>query len=220
MIALAIATTFALTTVLSPGQSAVDSLRAAIRTAVAERVGDVRSIEVELAGGTMVPGEIVSARPAGGARLGGPIRFLVTPAKGRVYQVVARVRVIAGRAVATRAMARGQQVTAEDVAWVEGPLDGQLLQPVPSLDEVLASQTRRAIAPGEVLTHIVLAKPVAVRAGEEVALTVRSGAMEVKGVARAVSSGSVGDVIRVTTPGSREIRRARIVAPARVEIVR
>jgi len=44
--------------------------------------------------------------------------------------------------------------------------------------------------------------------------------MEVRGVARAVSSGSVGDVIRVTTPGSRDIRHARITAQATVEIVR
>lgn len=203
-----------------PDQSAVDSLRSAIKMAVVERIGDVRSIEVELAGGSMVTGKIVSAQPATGARLGGSIRFLVKPATGRVYQVVARVRVIAGRAVATRAIPRGQQVTAEDVEWVDGSLDGQLLQPLPSLDQVLASQTRRAIAPGEVLTSIVLMEPIAVRAGEEVALTVRSGAMEVRGMVRAVSSGSVGDVIRITTPGSRDIRRARIVAPASVEIVR
>jgi flagella basal body P-ring formation protein FlgA len=39
-------------------------------------------------------------------------------------------------------------------------------------------------------------------------------------VARAVSSGGIGDVIRVTTPGSREIRQARITAPATVEMVR
>ena len=204
----------------SPDQSAVDGLRSAIRTAVAERVGDARSIEVELAGGSMVAGNIVSAQPASGARLGGAIRFLVKPATGRVYQVVARVRVIAGRAVAARAIARGEQLTAADVQWTEGPLDGQLLQPLPSLDEVLGSQALRASAPGEVLTSIVLASPVAVRAGEEVALTVRSGAMEVRGMARAVSSGSIGDVIRITTPGSRDVRRARITAPAKVEIVR
>ena len=81
-------------------------------------------------------------------------------------------------------------------------------------------RTRRAIAAGEVLNGIVLARPLAVRAGDEVALTFRNGVMEVSGVARADSSGSVGDVIRVTTPGSRDIRRARIIAPASVEIVR
>lgn len=205
---------------VSPGQSAVDGLRSAIRAAVVERVGEVRSIDVELAGGSMVAGNIVSAQPATGARLGGSIRFLVKPATGRIYQVVARVRVIAGRAVATRPIPRGEQLTAADVEWTEGPLDGQLLQPLPTLDQVLGSQARRAIAPGEVLTSIVLAQPVAVRAGEEVALTVRSGTMEVRGMARAVSSGSVGDVIRITTPGSRDIRRARIIAPAKVEIVR
>jgi flagella basal body P-ring formation protein FlgA len=88
------------------------------------------------------------------------------------------------------------------------------------MDEVLGARTRRNVAEGEVLTASVVARPPAVRAGDEIAIVVRSGAIEVRGVARAVSSGAIGDVIRVTTPGSREIRQARITAPATVEMVR
>ena len=161
---------------VAPGgeQSRVDALRSAITAAVSERIGPVRAIEVEIVGGSIIPARAVSAQPAPGSRLGQPMRFLVQPATGRPFPVVAKVSVTAGHAVAA----------------------------------------------GEVLNGIVLARPLAVRAGDEVALTFRNGVMEVSGVARAVSSGSVGDVIRVTTPGSRDIRRARIIAPASVEIVR
>jgi flagella basal body P-ring formation protein FlgA len=201
-------------------QSSVDALRAAIRAAVSERVGAVRAVEIEIVGGSIVSGMAVSAQPAPGARIGQPVRFLVTPASGRPFPVVAKVGVIAGHAVAARAIARGQELTSADVAWKEGSIDGQLLQPLPPLEEVLGARARRAIALGEVVGTMVLAKPLAVRAGDEVALTLRNGSIEARGVGRAVSSGSVGDVIRVTTPGNRDIRRARITAPASVEIVR
>ena len=206
----------------APGGPAVagDALRAAITAALSERLGTVRSVEIEIVSGTVATTEIVAAEPAPGSRLGQPVRFMVTPRSGRPFQIVARVSVVAGHAVAVAAIDRDAEVTASDVEWKEAPVVGQLLQPLPRLTEVVGSVARRSIAPGEVLTSTVIAKPLAVRAGEEVDLTFRSGAIEVRGIARAVSSGSVGDVIRVTTPGSRDIRQARITAPATVEIVR
>jgi flagella basal body P-ring formation protein FlgA len=111
-------------------------------------------------------------------------------------------------------------LTAVDVEWQVSAIDGQLLEPLPALDEVLGARTRRAVVEGEILSASVVVRPPAVRAGDEVAILVRAGAIEVRGVARAVSSGDIGDVIRVTTPGSREIRQARITAPATVEMVR
>lgn len=220
-------------------------LRAAIAAAVSERIGAVRAVEIEIVSGAHARpegllqgfGELaeaqrakatgrasvaggLSAAPAPGARTGRPTRFLVTPSSGRPFSVVARVDVVAAHAVAIRAVDRGVELTAADVEWTEGPVDEQLFQPLPTLEDIIGARARRSIAPGEVVISTALAKPIAVRAGEEVALTIRSGAIEASGPARAVSSGSVGDVIRVTTPGSREIRRARIIAPASVEIVR
>jgi flagella basal body P-ring formation protein FlgA len=202
------------------GPVSADPLRAAIAAAVAERIGSVRSIDIEVVRGAEAAAGPLSAAPAPGARLGQPARFLITPASGRPFSVIARVRVTAGHAVAARAVARGEQLTAADVHWTEGPIDGQLLQPLPALDEVLGSVARRALAAADVLNAAALAKVPAVRAGDEITITFRSGPVEVRGVARAVSSGAVGDLIRVTTPGSRDIRLARITAPATVEIER
>lgn len=209
-------------TLLAPAQAPAtgDPVRAAIASAVRERIGDLRSVDVQI---VSAPGGVtgaVSASPTPGARLGKPVRFLITPASGQPFTVVARVSVVAAHASPIHRVDRGDVLTSADVEWKEGRIDGQLIQPLPALEDVVGSRARRAIATGEVFTAAVLAPPVAVKAGEEVALTIRSGAMQARGRARAVNSGSVGDVIRVTTPGSREIRRARIIAPASVEIVR
>lgn len=202
------------------GPAASDPVRDAIAAAVAARVSGPRGIDVEIvSGAARVPGPF-TATPAPGARVGQPARFVLTPAQGSPFTVVADVSVIAGHAVAARPLSRGESLAPGDVEWKESAIDGQLLEPLPSLDEVLGARTRRAVAEGEILSATVVTRPPAVRAGDEVAIIVRSGAIEVRGVARAVSSGAIGDVIRVTTPGSREIRRARITAPATVEMVR
>jgi len=62
--------------------------------------------------------------------------------------------------------------------------------------------------------------PPAVRAGDPVTMVIRAGAMEVRGPGRAVSSGAIGDVIRVMRPAHREPLRGRIIEPAVVEILR
>ena len=202
------------------GPAATDPVREAIAAAVAARVNDSQGIDVEIvSGGARVPGPF-TATPAPGARLGQPARFVLTPASGHPFTVVADVSVIAGHAVAARPLSRGESLTPGDVEWKQSTIDGQLFEPLPSLAEVLGARTRRAVAEGEILSDAVVARPPAVRAGDEIAIVVRTGAIEVRGVARAVSSGGIGDVIRVTTPGSREIRQARITAPATVEMVR
>jgi len=219
---MSVLTMFALALVLTApaGTVAHDAVRAAIVNAVTSRLGDVRAVDVEIVQGPVLSGAILSASPMPGVRLGQPMRFLITPAGGRAVTVVARVNVVAGHAVAAGSIERGGEVAAADVIWKEGPVDGQLLEPLPPLADVVGARARRSIVAGETFNRTMLARPIAVRAGDELTLTVRSGAIEVQGVGRAVSSGAIGDVIRITSPGSREIRRARITAVSAAEIVR
>jgi flagella basal body P-ring formation protein FlgA len=200
--------------------AAQDAVRAAIASAVSGRLGAVRAVDVEVVSSQVPDGRIVSAAPMPGGRLGHQMRFLVTPASGRPVAVVARINVIAAHAVAAGEIARGESIAAEDVAWKEGPLRDQLLEPLPALADIVGARARRSIAAGETFSRTMLARPLDVRAGDELTLTFRSGAIEVQGVGRAVSGGAIGDVIRVTSPGSRDIRRARITAPSAAEIVR
>jgi flagella basal body P-ring formation protein FlgA len=187
-----------------------DALREAIAGVVAERLGVTRAaVEVEVLQAPQMMPAIVRATPTSGARLGQAIRFTITPVSGPSFSVVAHVTAVVGHAVARRAIERDETLTLEDVEWREDPLD-----------EVLAAKTRRAIAAGGVLSRTALARDFAVRAGDDVTMTMRSGAIEVRGVVRAVSSGFVGDVIRILPPGSRQPARARVTAPAAVEMLR
>jgi len=198
-----------------------DVLREAIAGVVAERLGVTRAaVEVGVQQAPPMIPLIVRATPTSGARLGQAIRFTITPMSGPSFSVVAHVAAVVGHAVATRSIERDATLTPEDVEWREALLDGALLEPLPRLDEVLAAKTRRAIAAGGVLSRTALARDFAVRAGDEVTMTMRSGAIEVRGVVRAVSSGFVGDVIRILPPGSRQPARARVTAPAAVEMLR
>jgi flagella basal body P-ring formation protein FlgA len=106
------------------------------------------------------------------------------------------------------------------VEWVDGPLDGQLLESLPTLPQVIGTRARRAIARGEVMTATIVKVPPAVRAGDQVTMVIRVGAMEVRGTGRAVSSGMVGDIIRVSRPSHRQPLSGRIIEPAVVEILR
>lgn len=194
-------------------------VRELIAAAVAARLGALDSIDVEVIDAPASAGFYESATPAAGGRLGAPMRFTLA-GSGMPVSIVARVSVVAAHVVARQTIARNAAITTDDVEVRHERLDGVLLQPLPTLQDVLAGRPRRALAAGEVLTGAVLARTPVVRAGDEVTVTIRTGAVEATGVGRAASSGFVGDVIRITRPGSREVSRARVVAPASVEMVR
>src|SRR5690606_23345619 len=153
--------------------------------------------------------EVRAASPQHGARLGRPSRFVMTPVDGTRFTVVATVTARVGHVVARHPLERGAELTAADVEWRERPLEGVPVEPLPTLHEVLASRPRRDIAEGEVLSRTVLTRALAVRAGDVVTLTYRSGAIEARGIGRAVSSGAIGDIIRILRPGTRRPARGR-----------
>ena len=200
----------------------LERVRAALVAAVVERLGHAADVAVDIldAPAQLDAVEALTATPASGARVGRPIRFTISPSSGRAFTVLAQVSATVGHAVAARALARGTAIEAADVEWRQARVDGVLLEGLPALQEVLGAHTRRSIAAGAVLNRAALVRPFAVRAGDTVAMTVRAGAVEVRGVGRAVSSGFVGDVIRILPPGTRQPSRARVVGPAAVEVLR
>jgi len=194
-------------------------VRSVIATSVSSRLGEHARVTVEVLQAPGIGGAVAaSALP--GTRVGMPARFLLTLADGRRVSAVARVTADARHLVAARNVPRNTELTADDVQWVDGPITGQLFDPLPSAGQVLGARARRAIARGEVITATVVKMPPAVRAGDPVTMVIRAGTMEVRGPGRAVSSGAVGDVIRVMRPAHREPLRGRIVEPAVVEILR
>lgn len=115
-------------------------------------------------------------------------------------------------AVLTRAVARGEVIGIDDIAFVPAvaatPADA-----LSELDQLVGMSARRTLAPDRPLrTSDVMVTP-AVRRGEPVALLFQSGAMRITLRGRALQDGAPGDVVRVLNTESTRTVEALVEAP-------
>jgi len=202
----------------SLGASAV---RLAIAQAVAQRFGAASSAQVvvgELRADAIEEDGLVAV-PDPGARTGRPAQFTLRAGNRRVGVAVARVTVSVPHVRTTAPVDRDAAVTAAAVQELDGEVAGVRFEPLPRLDEVIGTRTRRALAVGEVLSQAVVIVPDAVRAGDEVKVVARVGALEAWGVGRAAGSGRVGDVVRITRGGARGLQPARVLSSGVVQVL-
>lgn len=205
----------------SPAQEADPSHAAvqdAIVAAVRARMGDVRVQVAELRTDVGASAGL-TAVPDPGARTGRAVQFTLRAGARRAGSAVALVRVAAPHVRAARALERDERLVGDSLVAQDGDVIDVRFERLPGLDDLVDNETRRAVAPGEVMTTAVVAVPDVVRSGDEVRVVVRMGPVEASGTGRASGSGRVGDVIRVGRPGTRTLQRARIVAPGTVEIL-
>jgi flagella basal body P-ring formation protein FlgA len=194
----------------------------AIVHAVRERLRadvDVRLQELRVTVAGRTAADAISAIPDPAARIGQGVRFTLWTGDKRIGSATAMVMVHGTSIVASRALSRGDAITAADVRRMAQDLPEMPLRRLPQMDEVLGARLRRDVAAGEIITAALVQIPPAVKSGDDVSVTVKVGAVEVAGVGRAASTGMIGDVIRVTPHGTKAMRRARIVAAGAVEIV-
>jgi flagella basal body P-ring formation protein FlgA len=138
----------------------------------------------------------------------------------RTGSVIATLNVTASAVRSSRAVSRGEDMTADAVEVVDVELKNILLDRLPTSDEIVGAQARRDIRAGEVLTDATVVVPPAVKSGDEVRVSISAGLVQVTTVGRASGSGHVGDLIRVLMPETRKSLKARITGPGSVEIVR
>ena len=202
---------FAAPAVVTPGD--------AIAQAVARRIGGGVLVDVAAIDTRVAPEPGLQALPEPGARIGQPVRFVLTVGKKRRGVAVATVTVTGPYARAARAIERDAALEPDDIEVIEGEWPPLPFVRLPAQADLIGLTARRQIAPGEPLTGTVLDVPPLVRSGDEVTVTATVGSVEVTGVAMASSSGHRGDVIRVTPkPNGRPVR-ARITGQATVEVV-
>jgi flagella basal body P-ring formation protein FlgA len=195
-------------------------VRDAIVRASEDRLGPGATATIASLDTSVPESELVTAVPEPGARVGSAARFVLWQGGRRRGIAVAVVNVRAEHVRAARALARDEVIGAADVSTVEGELRDVPMRRLPGAANVVGATPRRAVAAGEALTAAVLTLPPVVRSGDQVDVHVRVGSVQVAGRGVASGSGHVGDMIRVTNPGSRTPRKARIVGPGSVEIVR
>ena len=108
---------------------------------------------------------------------------------------------------------RPSHVTLERVASKDQSTEG-----FRAIGEVIGRETTRAITRGEVLRPDWLRSPLLVRRGDMVTVCARAGGVCVRTTGRARDDGSLGDLVAVEAPDSRDVYYACVVRPREVEV--
>ena len=198
----------------------LDRVRDAVTQAVARRfgVGPERVTVGELRSEAGAAEALVAVADPG-ARTGRPVQFALRAGTRRAGTVVAHITVAAPHVKVTTPVARDAAIVAAAVQEVDGDVGAVRFEPLPRLDEVMGAHARRPLAPGEVLSRAVVAVPDAVRAGDEMKVVARVGALEAWGVGRASGRGRVGEVVRITRGGARGVLPARVLSAGVVQVL-
>lgn len=201
--------------------SGLTSADAAIRTAIATRLGvdatiDVVAIDLPVRAG--LPTQFRQARPDPSARLGRPMRFALLPASGMPVTVVATVHVVAEHVVTARAVDRNETMTPEAMRVVREELRDVPLRRVLTPSQVRGGRVLRPLPAGATVVPGAVVVRRAVEPGDRVTVLAVSGDVQVSAELIATDGGDPGDVIRVVNPETRRDLRGRIVKEGLVEV--
>jgi flagella basal body P-ring formation protein FlgA len=203
-------------------QAIVQAVQARLGSGARVVVSSLRGVRLlksaEAANGAFV------AAPEPGARLGRPVRFLLSSARPggrtvRVGEAVAALEVTAPIVEVTRAVARGERLGGADVVAKAARLDADPLRPLLSVDEVRGARATRDLGAGARVTRADVAPEPLVRAGDIVRAHARVAGLDIAGDMVAAESGQAGDVIRVVNSETKYAARARVEARGEVEVV-
>ena len=164
------------------------------------------------------------AAPEPGARLGRPVRFLLSGTQPgartvRVGEAVAALDVVAPVVETTRAVARGERLGDGDVVVKQARIAAAPLRPLLSADEARGARATRDLATGARVTRADVSPEPLVRAGDVVRAHARVAGLDVVGEMIAAEAGSFGDVIRVVNSETKFAAKARVAARGEVEVV-
>ncbi len=201
-------------------QRVEDAIVAAVRARMGERV-DVQVIDLVVHVPADVSGEGVIATLAPDARFGERLRVVLRMSRTdgeatRAGSAEATVHVTRRTWVAGRALARQQEVAPQDVELRAVSLDGVRIEALPR--DVRGTKATRAVAPGQILLPHMLQPVPMVRRGDQVAIAVNVGGLNVSTLGVAAMDGRLGQAIKVTNSDSGKAIVARVVGRGAVEV--
>jgi flagella basal body P-ring formation protein FlgA len=211
--------------VLAVTLSGADRVRVeqAIIAAVQARMGE--PLDVQLTGLVCdVPeaatGEVIATLPPD-ARFGERVRVVLRMprADGQITRAgSAEVVVGATRPtwVASRALARQQEIGVGDVAQRTQRLDGLWVKALPA--DVRGMKVTRDVVPGQILLSHMLQPIALVKRGDQVAIAVQVGDLQVSTLGVAGSDGRLGQAIKVTNSDSGKTVVAHVTGRGAVEV--
>ncbi|WP_375741671.1 flagellar basal body P-ring formation chaperone FlgA [Pseudomonas boanensis] len=132
--------------------------------------------------------------------------------------VPGQVRLFREVVVVTRPLRRDTMIAPEDVALAErdvGPLSQGFLT---NSSQVMGQKTTRALLPDQVLAPIHLQMAEVVSKGDQVVISARISAINVRMPGEALSNGAPGEQIRVRNLSSGRVVKARVQGPGQVQV--
>lgn len=135
-------------------------------------------------------------------------------------RVQGTMRAVVPVLAAARALKADAPIAAADLVEIELPVARYGAQMVTDPDEVLGLALRYPLAEGRPLTRLALMAPRLVRRGETVTLIFRSGGIELRAPAKALSDGAQGAVLKVVNLASNSTVTAVVLGPQTVGISR
>jgi flagella basal body P-ring formation protein FlgA len=149
----------------------------------------------------------------------GPVRWTVTLWTGknasasRKVQLEAQARAWRNLLVLRKAVSANQILREEDIEekrmLLERMPDAALL----TREQALTMQSNRQLPPGTVLTGRTLDPVLLVRTGQVINITLKSGPIEIKAVAKALDGGCYGNTIRAKNEETNEILSVTVTGP-------
>jgi flagella basal body P-ring formation protein FlgA len=132
--------------------------------------------------------------------------------------VPGQVRLYREVVIASRPLKRDNLVTDMDVVLAERDV-GLLNQGyLTTLQQALGKKLTRALLPDQVLAPIHVQLAEAIRKGDQVVISARSGGISVRMPGEALSDGTIGRQISVRNQRSNRVIKARVVGPGQVEV--
>jgi len=141
-------------------------------------------------------------------------------ARDRRFPIWAQVEVTAGasRVVAAADLKAGHTITAGEVVLVKREEFPDAVPWATSLEQAVGKRARLAVTAGSELRLDALETPKDVERGDLVKVQIRSGGAVLETEGRAEASGSAGDIIAVTNPGSQKRYRAQVKGKGNVAV--
>lgn len=132
--------------------------------------------------------------------------------------VPGQVRLYREVVAAVRPIKRESVLTDLDVALVERDI-GLLNQGyLTALQQAVGKKLTRPLQPDQIVAPSYVEQAEAIRRGDQVVISARSGAINVRMPGEALSDGAIGKQIRVRNQRSQRVIKARVTGPGQVEV--
>ena len=156
------------------------------------------------------------------------VSYRVRPSSGRAWFLVkgerarcwVQVRFLVQKpvVVATSFIEKGEEIEPTDVENRLMYIDPSKMGKILSFSEVVGKVATRRIEAGRIIVAGMVKRPILVRRGELVRFLLKEGCMEIEGMAKAMRSGSLGDIVELKNLSSGRIFSGEVIGRGRVMV--